>query len=118
MSPIDRAHKAIENLGELTAGWDSYDAEPIPEVARRRAIRCLMEVADSLGPAYAEPEVGPIPSPGVGLSWKRPGLVEVHALITSDSGRYLVLGCSGEQLASGPLTDYGTFARTILKKWL
>jgi hypothetical protein len=110
-----RALAEIDKLGSLDPGWDSYDAESIPEEARTRARDCIRAVISQLGSSYADPVVGPTATPGVVLIWKAKGQGEVHAIFSRDDAKYVVVGSDQGIRDRLPIHAYPDFALQVLK---
>src|SRR5260370_26160205 len=60
----------IEGLKRLPHDWDSYGADAPDERTVARALSYLGGVISALGPAYGQPEIQPIPDPGVSMTWR------------------------------------------------
>jgi hypothetical protein len=109
----DDPFAAIDRLATLQRGWDSYDAEPIAPDALEGAKRLL----HALDGAHKKPLIGPTPA-GVELIW-RSKLAEIHAIVSNlHEGNYVVLDRDRHVIDRGHITDYGFFARNVLKTQL
>lgn len=97
---------AIDKLKELQPDWDSYGAGEIALSAREQAKRFIALVEQALGPAYANPLVGPTADGGVVLIWRQqPSLPEVSAFFSPEGNhRYVVLH-ERSLVAQGPIGD-------------
>jgi hypothetical protein len=69
-----------------------------------------------LGSGY-EPVVGPTPSGGVALGWRKPG-GELHALFSTSGDTYVIIGPDRQVMRQGTITHYSTFLLEVLKRWL
>ena len=116
--PGQRALAEIDKLASLDPGWDSYDAESIPNEARRQARDCIHTVISLLGSHYADPVVGPVATPGVVLIWKAKGQGEVHAIFSRDDAKYVVVGSDQGIRDRGPIYSYQDFILQVLKSHL
>ena len=114
----DDPFDAIDRLGTLRDGWDSYGAAPIEQASREQAKRCLSEVQRLLGVTYARPVVGPTPEAGVALVWRSSRGGELDALFSSRGARFVVLGPKRLVVHQGPITDYQEFAREVVKRFV
>jgi len=113
MSP---AVAAIEGLRKLPANWNSYGATAPDDPTVVRALAYLMEVVRALGPAYGEPEVQPIPDPGVALIWRdRWHPEEVEVLVTPTGAEWVLLK-EHRIVDHGKALDPTGFSRNILKR--
>jgi hypothetical protein len=108
------AFEAIDRLGNLGEGWDSYEAPAISPAARELAKACLKEIQRRLGPSYGNPRVGPTPEAGVALIWRAKGQ-EVDVLCSPPQARYVVL-THDLVTERGEVDDFGTFALEVLKR--
>ena len=84
-------HK-IDSLASLEQGWDSYDADPIPEKSRKLAKEFLKRLFD-LNPNISLPLVGPTNQPGVLFVWRKGGK-EVSIEVTDKGVKLLVISSS------------------------
>ena len=109
---------ALDSLKALQTGWDSYEAAPPDPFALKYARDCLLNVAQALGPSYANPGVGPTADAGVALVWRKKGQGAVDALFTSAGGRYVVTGSDRGFITKGVIRDPVFFAREVLKQYL
>jgi hypothetical protein len=110
-------HAELDRLLTLEPGWDSYDGDPVSPEAVERARQCLHEMVRYLGREY-EPVIGPTPSGGVTLSWRRPGRGELAAIFSTSGGTYVMIGPNRQVIQKGPITTYSTFVLEILKRWV
>lgn len=107
---------AIDRLGGLRQGWDSYDADPVHPFAQKLALECALAVVQLLSTPYDRPVVGATADGGVTLAWRKPGEGEVVAFFSPSARKhYLLLDARRMPVGKGEFSDYGVFARDILK---
>jgi hypothetical protein len=87
-SEYARVFHAIDELGSLEPGWNSYRAPAIHEHARERAKSFVASFRD-LGYRVPPPSIAPAPSGGVLLVWNIKDL-EVQILFNPVGGTYSV----------------------------
>jgi hypothetical protein len=107
----------LDRLLLLEPGWDSYAADPVSHESVAQARQCLYETWRYLG-RDSEPVIGPTPSGGVVLSWRRPGRGELDALFAASGGTYVIIGPDGQVTQKGTITNCSIFVVEVLKRWL
>lgn len=115
---VSNALVALDSLKTLQIGWDSYEAPPPDGFALKYARECLLNVAQALGPRYANPVVGPTAEAGVALVWRTKGQGSVDVLFTSSGGRYVITGSDRGFVAKGIIRDPVSFVREVLKQYV
>jgi len=111
--------EAIHGLKWLAPNWNSYGAKAPDEPTVTRAVSYLAAVVRALGQAYAQPEVAPIPDPGIALIWRdrwRPEQAEaVEVLVTPERAEWVLLK-EHRIVDHGAAHDPADFALNILKR--
>jgi len=107
---------AIDRLGDLPEGWDSYEAPKITLASRRWAKSLVLSIQQHLGPHYANPTVGPTPEGGVALIWRKDRGSEIDVLCSPTGARYLLLSPHRQVVAQDAITSPGLFAIQVLKR--
>jgi hypothetical protein len=105
------AATAIQDLKKLSPDWNSYGAAAPDDRTVARALDCLDAITKALGQDYRQPEVRPIPDPGVSLTWRdrwRRG--EVKVLVTPTSAEWVQLK-NRHIVEQGSLNDAQQFQR-------
>lgn len=113
-----KALAAIDDLKELSSGWDSYEADPVALAARESAKRFLRRIAEILGAEYANPVVGPTPEGGVALLWRRPGAPKIEVSFSPTGSIRYVVPHHGKLLERGPVVDPDSIVTSVLKRYL
>jgi hypothetical protein len=111
---VSETSDAIDRLKDLRQDWDSYGAGEIMVSARERAKRFVEDVAQSLGPRFTRPTVGPTADGGVVLIWRqKAGLPKAEAFFSpTGAGRYVVV-VGRTVLEQGPIKDAEFLKRHI-----
>jgi len=83
---VARLRYAVEKYGELEAGWDGEDAEPVSEATRTTAGNVLMKIAQALlrSNAASFPHVRPSPDGSVSFNWVQ-GNRELAMFVNEDN---------------------------------
>lgn len=102
----DPYHDVVERiraLRGLEAGWNSYRAGRIEDVAMRRAIRFIGELPNLHRPV-PPPSVAPTPNGGVALHWEA-GDREVDVIFLARGGEYSVARRKSDEILAEGLVD-------------
>jgi hypothetical protein len=104
---------AILDLVTLSAGWNSYSAEP---VAQHTAIRAIRLLAELLGPDTPQGAVVPTVRGGIQLEWHTKGAnIEVY-VESSDEVSFFAEDIGGGETVEEPLAGHEDELRSWLQR--
>lgn len=114
----ERVIAAIDELANLKPGWDSYDAAPIEEAARGRAIAFITTLLTHLDCDVPAPTVGPSPDGGVVLRWLTSDF-DIMVTFFAQGGEYSVVRRDSDELIdTGNIGRPESLVRDVISQYV
>lgn len=96
---LDTAREQLEAIGELTAGWNSYGADP-PDAAAIQGAWSLLQSLHRTG-VIPKPHLYPTPSGGIQLEWESAGHYLEIELLGETKAKYFFSDADGRYETEG-----------------